>query len=121
MPTISLTSKAKAIVFIIQGRPKRRSAKRKSGRIGMTTFNQHIGNIFSVYARSDREDRDWGMWAYENYHKRIIDIGGSFGVLPSTACGIFAALSPNIDEASNFLGLDRILSGADDDNCPGYT
>lgn len=78
-------------------------------------FNTHLGNIFQVYMRADKWDREFGMKAYENYHGKIDDMLFKSGARCSLnrACGIFAALSPNIDEATNFLSLKRLLEGVD--------
>lgn len=85
----------------------------------MTTFNEHLGNIFAVFARSDRRDKEWGMTAYECYQERIARIAAGRANI-EVACGIFAALSPNVDEAKNFQGLERMLGGGHDSYISGY-
>jgi hypothetical protein len=83
-------------------------------------FNQHLGNIFAVYARSDSEDRAFGATAYRDYRNTIAEMAAPFHVDAMRACGIFAALSPNIDEAANFKGLVAVMAGKPDSECPGY-
>lgn len=88
----------------------------------MIGLNNKLGNIFTVYCRADKWDREWGMSAYEKYHDKINKISddASIHVGSETACGIFAALSPNIDEASNFKALRKMLNGGDVSSIPGY-
>jgi len=81
-------------------------------------FNPHLGNIFSVYAKADKIDKEFGKSAYENYHEQIAKIAVRRGCFVHVAIGMFAALSPNIDEKSNFTALIRLLEGAS--TCPGY-
>lgn len=85
----------------------------------MTVWNSHIGNILTVYAHADTIDREAGMNAYENYQRKLAGYGTRFGFDIATSCGVFAALSPNLDEKNNFIALERIL-GNNERFVPGY-
>jgi hypothetical protein len=87
--------------------------------LSMTIWNSHVGNILTVFAHSDTLDRDAGMNAYENYQRKLAGYGRNFGFNITTSCGVFAALSPNLDEKNNFIALERILAN-DEGFIPGY-
>lgn len=72
-------------------------------------FNQHLGNIFQVYARADRWDRSNGMESYVRYHQILSELADDRFVESPKAYAIFAALSPNSDYASNMLGTIRMM------------
>lgn len=94
--------------------------------MSLLDFNPYLGNIFAVYARADKEDRDFGMFAYERYSARIQDVLTAHEVNTGEwvplfiGAAVFAVLSPNTDEANNFLGLERILQRRPDAEVPGY-
>lgn len=74
-------------------------------------WNTGVGNVLTVYSHADRWDREFGMKAYENYKDKIVAIAAEHGSWSdSTAIGVFAALSPNMDERTNFLALHRVLA-----------
>jgi hypothetical protein len=81
-------------------------------------WNVHLGNIFTVYSRADRWDRDFGSTAYEAYRLRIEWMVEKNHVAVDAAIGAFAALSPNISEFSNFLALEKLMAG--ESEMPGY-
>ncbi len=67
-------------------------------------------NLEAVWNKATKWERDDGIAYYGRCRSRILDIGDTFefrGV--AELCGMFAALSPNNDEAGNFRDLIKVL------------
>lgn len=79
-------------------------------RMSRQHWNEHIGNIFQVYSRSDRKDLIAGMCAYQNYHDTMRKIAKRFGVHDRVVMGCFAALSPNNDYNGNLKDTETVIS-----------
>ncbi len=70
-----------------------------------------VYNLGLVYKRSDMIDIELGMGYYLHFRERIIRYAARYGCLvPETACGVYAALSPNNSEESNMEDMIRAVS-----------
>ena len=70
-----------------------------------------IDNLCLVWDKSTAWERSDGMTYYRQCRQQILTVGDCFGFVGiAELAGMFAALSPNNDEAGNFRDLTKVLA-----------
>lgn len=72
---------------------------------------EEIVGRFSILLGRARGTPDWdeGISAYASYNMTMFHLGQFYGVDTKTACGVFAALSPNADYHGNLRSCATVL------------
>ncbi len=73
-------------------------------------WNQHLGNILTVYAHADRVDIATGMGAFQGYNALMKALATEFRQSEENVTGVFAALSPNSDYKTNVSSARTMLA-----------
>ena len=70
-----------------------------------------VTNLRITYDKSDAMDRNLGRYYYYDFGNRVYQTAKRYGCESSTtACGVYAALSPNNSERSNLEDMARAIS-----------
>lgn len=78
-----------------------------------------VYNLERLWDRADVLDRNEGMFYYRQFQARLMDGCRRFNKIPlTTACGVYAALSPNNSESSclhdTFVGITSFACGMEE-------
>lgn len=76
----------------------------------MNDVGGNLINYLSLYATGTTFDIEEGQAYYDRLHEAMATIGEHYGVSTSVAVGAFTALSPNLSESTNYLGLEGALN-----------